>query len=206
MDDDGGLSSIRTELTTAHAAAEDARVEAEKAVAGALHEQRARVSKAIVAFFRAADEKGIEPEQIVKRRVRQPQPKVRWWQVEPPNVWTPVYEAAYTVHTHVEHGVGDSGDNYQYVILWRSGEVVLEPVYGGRGSSPSSEFDGALPFRIGIGKLEHVSLSSPTVLSELHVKDIHNTVEQFVRWLAEYLEQPEQRGMADRINRTLFLV
>lgn len=128
---------------------------------------------------------------------------MRWWQNEPPEVWTPVFELGYVVHTHAKP-VHDGADEHSYVILWRSGKVDLEPIIGERPRS-RGQFDGALPFRFGaLQRLEQVDLAAVSLLKEYMVKDIENATEHFVRWLAEYLEEPAIRGAADDVNRRRF--
>jgi hypothetical protein len=107
------------------------------------------------------------------------------------------------VHTHAKP-VHDGADEHSYVILWRSGKVDLEPIIGERPRS-RGQFDGALPFRFGaLQRLEQVDLAAVSLLKEYMVKDIENATEHFVRWLAEYLEEPAIRGAADDVNRRRF--
>jgi hypothetical protein len=201
VEDDGGLGRFQARLAADRTTEQKAQIERESAVAQAFDEQRARVEKAVAAFLHAADEKHIEPESLVSRNVRQPQPKVRWWQNEPPEVWTPIFEPGYVVHKQAKP-VLDGLDEYSYIILWKeSGKTELEPIIGERPKS-RSQFDGALPFHFNpSGNLEQVDLTSASLLKEHRVENIRAVTDRFVEWLAEYLEEPAIRGAAEAVNK-----
>ena len=196
MPSDGGLSDARTRLNSAGAAEKRERAAAAAAIKLAVHERDARVTEAITAFLRTAEELFLKPERFLhaRRKIGDP-PKVRFWQQERPAPTEPVYKYGFVIYRWRTLR-GDSGDDHN-VVLWTSGTVELDyaPGTSRQRTLPTNGIEGVLPFHLRSDEMRDGAVHDGHLGGQL--KTVKATADWFVERLAMYLEESEHpvRGL-----------